>query len=1129
MTACAVCGNELQGEFRFCPFCGSPVASAGAVEPVRERRVVSVLFCDVVGFTAASHDADPEVVRGRMEAYYSHVRPVIEGFGGTVEKFVGDAVLAVFGVPAAHEDDAERAVRAGLAIVKAIEELNEADPELQLSVRIGVNTGEVLAALDARLATGETSVLGDTVNTAARIQSAAPVGAVAVGEATFRSTEPVFDFEPLEPVVAKGKEELLPVWRAVAPRARLGSDVTRTLTTPLVGRLAELDALTGELKTCLDERSPRLVTIEAVPGAGKSRLLAELAMYADRMPNQVVWRQGRCLPYGNGITFWALGEIIKAHAGIYDSDSVEASTAKLEQVLPESDDRAWLRSRLLPLLGIEAGGAGTQQELFTAWRRFLEGIAQVDPLVLAVEDIHWADDALLAFLEHVTATTLGVPLLVVCTARPELFDRHATWSSGLANTAIIHLGPLSDEETARLVGILLDRAVLPVETQQLLIERSGGNPLYAEELVRTLRDRGLLGERGELGAEAQLLLPESLQALIASRLDTLPSDQKRLLQDAAVVGKSFWVGAAAAMSEREPREADDVFRELAGRELIRPAPKSTLEGESEYAFWHALVRDVAYAQIPRGQRASRHLHAASWIEQKAGERVEDIAEVLAYHTGEALKLARATGNAGLEAEVTPTAGRYALLAGERALGLDNGKALEFLGRARELVSADDPAAPRVLLRWASAAKDAGRFREADATLAEAASRFEDVGDAFHEAQALSLLGYIRRRLAEPDFLPLHERAVALLEPNPGPELVSALAEYVDGLLVAYEPEAGIATADRVLALASELGLPPPGWALSGRGSCRVWVGDVGGVADLERAGVLLVQEGNGKEGVFHNLAVARSKFEGPAAGLAAYDRSIAFAAARGLDGLHRGSSVNRVECLIELGRLEEAAAAAARVVPLLHEGGDRFFEGAALIALAHALSELGGDATGPADRAAELHHRSELGPRARFEAALARDDTGGVRSALDELVAQTPLKCQHVFLRLVRAAAAVGEPELVRRLVSRLTDIHDAQRQFEVTGAAVQAELARDYVRAARLYADGAERWKRFTDLLEHAYALLGQGRALTLLGDEGAEEPLRRAKALFEKMGAGPRSDECEALLTGIASRTGVAHTTSA
>ncbi len=556
MTVCGSCGREVPGEFPFCPFCGASLDAAAVGSVVQERKVVSVLFCDLVGFTAASESADPEEVAARVAPYHAAVRERIEAFGGTVEKFIGDAVMAVFGAPFAHEDDAERSVRAGLAVLEVLEGLNAADDLLELSVRVGVNTGEAVVSLGARPELGEGMVTGDVVNTAARIQAQAPVDGVAVGEGTFRATERVFEWEELEPISAKGKSEPLPLWRALRPTARFGSDVIRSMTTPLVGR--ELEVL--QVRTVFDrvvaERSVQLVSVVGEPGVGKSRLVAELGAHVDALPVLVRWRQGRCLPYGEGIAFWALGEIVKAQAGIYDSDPPEEAVRKLEQAVPAVEEASWLTARLLPLLGIESGAPASREESFTAWRRFLESIAEPDPAVLVFEDLHWADGSLLDFLEHFTDWAQGVPLLLVCTARPELFERRAAWGSGLRNATTISLAPLTDVETAVLVSGLLERAVLPAETQQALVERAGGNPLYAEEFVRMLRDRDLLDERGGLRTGADVPFPESLKALIAARLDTLPAESKTLLQDASVIGKVFWAGAVAAIGDRDGDSVD---------------------------------------------------------------------------------------------------------------------------------------------------------------------------------------------------------------------------------------------------------------------------------------------------------------------------------------------------------------------------------------------------------------------------------------------------------------------------------------------------------------------------------------------------------------------------------------------
>ena len=649
---------------------------------------MTVLFCDLVGFTAASEAADPEDVRARVRPYHARLRQELEGYGGTVEKFIGDAVMAVFGAPVAHEDDAERAVRAGLRILEAIEELNAEDPALSLQVRIGINTGEAVVALGARPEEGEGIVTGDVVNTASRLQGAAPVNGIAVSEQTYRATERVFDYEELEPVRAKGKAEPLTLFRPLAPRARFGADVTRTHAAPLVGRELEKPLLFGIFERSAQQRSSQLVTIVGEPGVGKSRLVAELFASLYDRPGLTRWRQGRCLPYGEGVAFWALGEIVKAECGILESDSPEEAEAKLEHAFPQEDpDRPWLKARLAPLVGAPAEPA-SQEESFTAWRRTLEAWAEARETILVFEDLHWADEALLSFLEHLADWAEGVPLLVLCTARPELYEQHPTFGANARNSQRINLAPLTDEETARLIASLLERAVLPAETQQALLERAGGNPLYAEEFVRLLADRGGLVGEGEI--------PDSVQALIAARLDTLSPDRKSLLQDAAVIGKVFWAGALAEMGGREPREVEQALHELARKELVRPARTSSMEGEQEYSFWHLLVRDVCYQQIPRAARAARHRAAAAWIERKAGERAEDLADVLAHHYLQALELARAAGQTDDAEDLAANAIRYLALAGERALGLDTARAEARLAQALDLCPPEDHQRPELL-------------------------------------------------------------------------------------------------------------------------------------------------------------------------------------------------------------------------------------------------------------------------------------------------------------------------------------------------------------------------------------------------------------------------------------------------
>ena len=696
MAACPACGAENPEGFAFCGFCSASMVAEPSVES-EERKVVSVLFCDLVGFTAASEQVDPEDVRASLRPYHSLLRTEIEAYGGTVEKFIGDAVMAVFGAPIAHEDDAERAVRAALRILESLEELNE-ERGLELAVRIGINTGEAVVTLGARPEQGEGFVTGDVVNTAARIQTGAPVGGVAVGATTYASTKDVIVFEELEPIVGKGKALPIAAWRALEARARFGTDVTRRHDTVLVGRDTERTLLSTLLEKSIRDASCQLVTIMGEPGVGKSRMVYELQELVDARPELIRWRQGRCLPYGDGITFWALGEIVKAEAGILESDDPDQAISKLDRVLRARafalEDTEWFRARLAPLIGVEAPSSADREESFTAWRRFLEGVAGSDPAVFVFEDLHWADAALLAFLEHLADWSEGSPMLVVCTARPELTEQHVSWSRGLRNAAVIGLSPLSEADTGRSVSSLLDQPAMPAEIQAPIVERSGGNPLYAEEFVRMLKDRGLLvaGTRGWSWSEGpDFPFPENIQGLIAARLDTLAPDRKALLQDAAVLGKVFWTGALCVMGGRRPDDVEAALHELSRKEFIRASRTSSMEGEREHGFWHMLVRDVAYGQIPRGARASKHVAAAEWIEERAGDRVEDLADVLAHHYVEALDLTSAAG--GDVAATTERAISFLGLAARRSAGLDPTRSAGLYERALSLMPEGHPDRP----------------------------------------------------------------------------------------------------------------------------------------------------------------------------------------------------------------------------------------------------------------------------------------------------------------------------------------------------------------------------------------------------------------------------------------------------
>jgi class 3 adenylate cyclase len=463
VVVCSYCGRPNAPDARFCSQCGGRLSAV--TERHDERKVISVLFADLVGFTSRAETMDVEDVQAVLDPYYALVREQLEPRGGTVEKFIGDAVVAIFGVPVAHEDDPERAVRAGLAIREEVAAFNERHPDLDLHVRVAVTTGEALVAVDVSPDTGETFASGDIVNTAARLQAAAPVDGVVVGEGTWRATRDAIDYEEAEPVVAKGKREPVLCWQALRARSRLDQARRGHSATRMVGRTAERDALLEAFTAATEGRSVRALTIVGVPGVGKSRLVHELGRHVDDRPALVRWREGRCAPYGTGLAFSALADVVKAEAGVLESHELEAASAKLRHavraVVDDPDEARWIEGHLRPLVGLESHGATPgdhRAEEFAAWRRFLERLAQRRATVLVFEDLHWADEALLDFLDHLVAWAANVPLLVICTTRPDLLERRSVWGAG---ARAIRLEPLSVDETHELLDALLGPDRLP--------------------------------------------------------------------------------------------------------------------------------------------------------------------------------------------------------------------------------------------------------------------------------------------------------------------------------------------------------------------------------------------------------------------------------------------------------------------------------------------------------------------------------------------------------------------------------------------------------------------------------------------------------------------------------------------
>ena len=1117
MLRCPSCGAEVPGEFAFCGRCGAPLtAGPGAVE----RRVVTVLFCDLAGFTARSDQADPEDVRALLRPYHARLRREVERFGGTVDKFIGDGVMAVFGAPSSHEDDPERAVRCGLAIL-------EATGDLALGVRVGVNTGEAVVAADRHQSEG---VVGDVVNTAARLEGVAPVGSVLVGEATYQATRAVFDYHPLPPVRVKGKAGPLAVWVAASARSRLGVAVDHHPSTPFLGREAELGQLRRAYDSARDEASVRLVIISGEPGAGKSRLVRELRAFIDAQPELIAWRQGQCLPYGEGISFWALGEVVKAQAGILEFDDPAAVAGKLSDavaaVVEEPAERQWLETRLAPLLGLagdmEARTATPEQaEAFTAWRRFLEAVAARRPLVVVLEDLHWADDALLAFVRHLAEEPRDVPLLVVATARPELFDRDHGWDQGPPGRATtITLDPLSDADTSRLIAALLGRAVTRDGAHATLLGRIGGNPLFAEQVCRMLDDQGLL-ERDDHTVRvtaAETVLPGSIQAVIAARLDTLSPERRSLLQDAAVVGTVFWSGALDAIAGRDPAGTEADLEELARRAFIRPVRAPSVAGEGEYAFWHNLTREVAYGQLPRTARVAKHRAVAAWIERAGGDRIADHAELLAHHYLTALELARAAQATEETAALHDPARRFLVLAGDRAMTLDVARADAHYQRALALLPAAHPDRARTLEKAAEAAQQAGRATQAEALLSEAITGFEAGGDHLGAGEAMARQARVlwyrgetarsRRLVAS---------AIALLEREPpGPGLADAYLEMGKEVWTSGRPAEALGWLQRAMDLATQAGADDIRQrALQYRGCARDEIGDLGGLQDVRESVDLGLRLGLGRGTAlaYGNLGAELFELEGPAAGMRAMQAGLELCQQRGITEVAHWLSVSVVECLFDLGRWDEALGLADQLLAR-HQDLAESYVGVSLTARkAHILA-----CRGTVPEAVELQRR--FLPRARdigdpqvvanaFAVAAFVEQTAGDLGAALELVAELeratrggPACYRADPLPIAsRICLAAGRPEPIERLLDGADAPAARYQSCLATARAVLAETRGDLDAAAAGYDEARARWRRFGVVLEHANALLGLGRCAARLARPSGRAHLLEAGVIFGQL----------------------------
>jgi class 3 adenylate cyclase/tetratricopeptide (TPR) repeat protein len=789
-STCSTCGRPFEAGDIFCGNCGSPLRElteadlgtrAEGTGTGAERRLVSIVFADLVGFTPLSETRDPEEVRELLTRYFDTARRLVVLYGGTVEKFIGDAVMAVWGTPTAREDDAERAVRAALDLVAAVSAFGAEIGAPELRARAGVITGEAAVTIGA---TQEGMVAGDLVNTASRVQVAAAPGQVYVGDSTRRATEAAIVYEDAGAYELKGKAQPLQLHRALRVVAMRGGGLRSSgLEAPFVGRDREL-RLTKELyHASADERKAHLLSVVGIAGVGKSRLSWEFFKYLDGLVHTAWWYRGRCLAYGEGVTYWALAEMVRMRARIAEEEDQGTALAKLraavEDLVPDAEDRRWVEPRLAQLLGVDDRTAWSQEDLFAGWRLFFERMAERRPVVLVFEDLQWADEALMAFIEYLLEWSRNHPLFVVTLARPELLDRRPTWGAGSRNFTSLALEPLPAEAMDELLRGLVPG--LPEDLRERIRDRAEGIPLYAVETVRMLIDRGLLKQEDAryavAGPVTELEVPETLHALIAARLDGLKAEERSLLQQAAVLGKTFTVPALVALTGQSREGIEPLLHSLVRKEVLslQTDPRSPERGQ--YGFLQALVRKVAYDTLSRRDRKAHHLATARYLEANWVGDEDEIVQIVASHYLDAYS---ADPDASDATEIRANARDALAAAGRRAQSLAaHLEARRYFERAAEL--ADDPLVRAGLL------ENAGDMSWAGGRGDDAARDYEEAIGLFEADGLIHPAARVAARMAE-----------VLWDQGRIEQAIDRMEEAFQ-VLVGDEPDADLAT------LAAQLG------------------------------------------------------------------------------------------------------------------------------------------------------------------------------------------------------------------------------------------------------------------------------------------------------------------------------------
>jgi class 3 adenylate cyclase/tetratricopeptide (TPR) repeat protein len=1134
-AVCSSCGAPSPPGQKFCGECGAPllvdVSTAAAptgvaVEPAKrppaaERRLVSVLFADLVGFTAASAHRDAEDTRELLTRYFELARTLVARYGGTVEKFIGDAVMAVWGTPVATEDDAERAVRTALDLVAAVPEL---DPALQ--ARAGVLTGEAAVTIGAE---GEGMVAGDLVNTASRIQTAAEPGTVLVGDSTRRAAEQAIAYEHAGVHELKGKGEPVVLFRALrVVSGRGGSLRSSGLEAPFVGRDRELKLIKELFHACAADRRAHLVSVTGIAGIGKSRLGWEFYKYFDGIVDTVWWHRGRCLAYGEGVAYWALADMVRMRCRIAEDEEPDAAREKLRTTLHEHlldpEERSFVEPRLAHLLGLEERSSGERQELFAAWRLFFERLADSNPTVLAFEDMQWADTSLLDFVEYLLEWSRDYPLYVITLARPELHERRPGWGAGQRNFTSLYLEPLSRSSMEALLEGLVPG--LPVALRGQILNRAEGVPLYAVETVRMLLDRGLLVQEGSVyrltGEVETLEVPETLHALIAARLDGVSADERRLLEDAAVLGKTFTVDALSALSGRTQPELEPLLSALVRKEVLGIQADARSPEHGQYGFLQDLVRHVAYETLSRRERKSRHLAAAEYL-TAAFVDIDEVAEVLAAHYLAAFEAAPDADDAQ---EIRRKARELVTRAGERAASLgapEEGQ--RYFARAAEL--ADEPTIEAELLERAGrVGLPAGRWDEARDQLERAIAIFEAAGLTGQAARATARL--VDFDLGEGRLEDAATRIEATLprleQLGPTPELAETLAQLgrIQALRGAGHPARE--SLEKALRLAERLGLEEVFvQALTSKSITLIYEGRFG-----ESRVLLEGAMARARGAQLHlawaraagNLAVLLQDADRHVEVLELTEELVAQARQLGNHDQLAFARLGRVPSLVLLGRWSDALALAEEAKELrasqfalselldlatIHcERGD-LAEAERLLAEERRLRDLDQPELRATLAFVEARVRRAQGRHAEALAAAER----GLENREELSISSTRVK--RAFVEAVEAAFALGDLAKAEKLLTEIEGLHVGELTPFLRAQRSRLRARLDAMQGADAAVDGnfrsaAALFREFNfgfylpvTQLEHAEWLFGQGRF-----DEAAPL-LAEARATFEQLEARP------------------------